>query len=346
MSKHSRLNSPLVGRDSRTGTRGGHANDDYCDYFVVDRGEITTRLPPNSSKPPNQNGHTRVPARLLDQVYVGVVADGVTSTAAGAQASRLAVEAIKATLQGPPSRQETISEWLEFAIIRANDEILFEAKRNPDWQGMSTTIVLSALVGPKLYVMHLGDSRAYLIRGQNAHQLTADHTWAQEAMDAGTITDEEAAAHPGRNQLLRFLGASKGIMVDRGLIAPDTWQREEYLLVEPGDAVLLCTDGVHRYVTPADICSIVQQHNGSPQDAVIELIDQAVANGARDDVTAILLELPVVRESVARSTPRELMIQPADQSEHRSNFRWWLILFFVITLLLTIAVIYQLYFAR
>jgi protein phosphatase len=137
--------------------------------------------------------------------------------------------------------------------------------------------------------MHLGDSRAYLIRGQSAYQLTADHTWAQEAMDAGTISTEEAASHPGRNQLLRFLGASKGITVDRGLIEPDTGQREEYLLVEPGDAILLCTDGVHRYVTPAVICGTVQQHNGSPQAAVEELIEQAVANGARDDVTAVLL---------------------------------------------------------
>lgn len=347
MTKHSRLNPPLVGRDSRTGTRGGHANDDYCDFFVVDRGEITTRLPPNGANATTQNGYTRLPARQLDQVYVGVVADGVTSTAAGAQASRLAVEAIKATLQGPPSRQETISEWLEFAITRANDEILFEAKRNPEWQGMSTTIVLAALVGEKLYVMHLGDSRAYLIRDQAAHQLTADHTWAQEAMDAGTISSEEAAAHPGRNQLLRFLGASKGVTVDRGLMAPNSWQREEYLLVEPGDAILLCTDGLHRYVTPSAICDAVHQHTGVPQDAVDELIGQAVANGARDDVTAILLEVPAARrESAMPSTPRELVMQPHNQSERKSMSRLWLALLFVITLLLTVVVFYQIYLAR
>ncbi len=172
-----------------------------------------------------------------------MVADGVTSTTGGAQASRIAVEAVKATLREPPSRQETLSEWLEFAVLRANDEILFEAKRNPQWEGMSTTIVLAALAGEKLYVMHLGDSRAYLVRDGALHLLTADHTWAQEALDAGSITASEAAQHPGRNQLLRYLGSQKSISVDRGIIMPGTGLREEYLLAQPGDMVLLCTDG-------------------------------------------------------------------------------------------------------
>ena len=181
------------------------------------------------------------------------MADGVTSTAGGAQASRLAVEAVKATLREPPSRHETLSEWLEFAVLRANEEILFEGKRNPQWEGMSTTIVLAALAGEKLYVMHLGDSRAYLVRDGVLHQLTADHTWAQEALDAGSISTAEASQHPGRNQLLRYLGSQKNISVDRGIIMPGTGQREEYLMTQPSDMVLLCTDGLHHMVAANEL---------------------------------------------------------------------------------------------
>jgi serine/threonine protein phosphatase PrpC len=258
---------PNFGMLSRTGARD-HGNDDSCDYFVVERAD---------------GGGT---------VYIAIVADGVTNTAGGAQASRIAVEAVKATLQEAPSRQETLSEWLEFAILHANEEILFQAKRNPQWQGMSTTIVLAALAGEKLYVMHLGDSRAYLSRGNAIYQLVADHTWAQEAINTGILTTEEAAQHPGRNQLLRYLGAQKGLGVDRGIIVPGTTQREEYLTAQPGDTILLCTDGLHSRVSQAEIKQIVLEHVGYPQDAVDALIEKAVEKGERDDITAVLLELP------------------------------------------------------
>ncbi|MCX6043502.1 MAG: protein phosphatase 2C domain-containing protein [Chloroflexi bacterium] len=258
---------PAVGARSRTGTRD-HDNDDSYDYFVVERAD---------------GGGA---------VYVAIVADGVTNTAGGAQASRIAVEAVKATLQESPGRQETLSEWLEFAITHANEEILFQAKRNPQWQGMSTTIVLAALAGEKLYVMHLGDSRAYLIRGNAIYQLVADHTWAQEAINMGVLTVEEAAQHPGRNQLLRYLGAQKGLGVDRGIIVPATTRREEYLAAQPGDAILLCSDGLHNRVSDAELKQAILEHVGYPQDAVDALLEKAVEKGERDDITAIVLELP------------------------------------------------------
>ncbi len=258
---------PTVGARSRAGARD-HDNDDSCDYFVVER------------------------ADGAGPIYLAIVADGVTNTAGGAQASRIAVETVKATLQESPGRQETLSEWLEFAIVHANDEILFQAKRNPQWQGMSTTIVLAALAGEKLYVMHLGDSRAYLIRGDAIYQLVADHTWAQEAIDMGVLSTEEAAQHPGRNQLLRYLGAQKGLGVDRGIIVPATTQREEYLAAQPGDMILLCSDGLHNRVGDVAIKQIILEHVGYPQDAVDALLEKAVDKGERDDITAILLELP------------------------------------------------------
>ncbi|MFN8486821.1 MAG: protein phosphatase 2C domain-containing protein [Caldilineaceae bacterium] len=310
-----RLYIPNWGSRSRQGTRD-HDNDDAYDYFEVSRADG------NST------------------VYVALVADGVTNTAGGAQASRIAVEAVKATLQESPGRQETLSEWLEFAILRANEEILFQAKRNPQWQGMSTTIVLAALAGDRLYVMHLGDSRAYLIRGQTLYQLVDDHTWAQEAINTGMLTTEEASQHPGRNQLLRYLGAQKGVGVDRGIIALGTTQREEYLTVQPGDAILLCTDGVHSRVSEAEIRQVLLDHVGYPQDAVDDLTEKAVDKGERDDITAVLMELPPGRNELsmrldpAQPLPPPLVAPqvrppspPRSASQPRQSSVWfWLLL--------------------
>ena len=271
-SPQSTLDALNFGAKSQQGTRG-KGNDDYYDLFQVDR----------------YNGQ--------DKIIVAGVADGVTTTRGGGQASRIAIETIKETLQEPPSKQETLSEWLEFAIVRANEQIVHEAQQRPEWAEMSTTIVLAAWVGEKLYVLHLGDSRAYLIRDNAIYQLTADHTWVQEALDIGSITHEEAKTHRARNQLQRYLGSRRTLIVDRGIIAPGITQREEYLPVQPGDTILLCSDGVHSRISQEEIVQTIIEHAGYPQDAVDELIEKAVGKGERDDITAVLIELPLGKKA-------------------------------------------------
>jgi len=310
---NSSLYPPNVASQSRTGTRHP-SNDDSCDFFAISRGDS------------------------LGAVYVAVVADGVTGTVGGAQASQIAVETIKTTLQEAPSRQETLSEWLEFAILRANEEILFEAKRNPQWQGMSTTIVLAALAGEKLYVMHLGDSRAYLLRGDALYQLVADHTWTQEAVQTGIITAQEALSHPGRNQLLRYLGTTKYVGVDRGVIALGSNQREEYLTVQPGDEILLCSDGLHGRVSEAELTQIMLEHIGYPQDAVDELVEKAVAKGERDDITAVLMALPPGRKDLTMPL-RTLAVDPLPvvAKTPSASIWWWLLLLGMVAVLIFLA---------
>lgn len=267
MQDHHFDDSLIIGVTSKQGSRG-HENDDSCDFFTVPR---------SGRKSP---------------IYVAAVADGVTTSAGGAQASRIALETLRSQLNAGPVRTETISEWLEAAVLQANHEIVFEANRNPDLETMSTTVVVAAVAGRKLYVMHMGDSRAYLIRNQAIFQLTEDHTWAQEAMDAGTISIEEAKRHPGRNQLQRFLGSRAEIRIDRGVIDPETKVHEEYLWLQPGDSVLLSTDGVHSRLPAPEIRQIVLDHTGYPQDTVDELVNAALAKGERDDITALLIEIP------------------------------------------------------
>jgi serine/threonine protein phosphatase PrpC len=347
MGKQKYLHRPQVGMATRQGARSADNNDQY-DYFEVDRREITTRLPApladgdEKTTPLNyQRMEHLLTTNQAADVYVAVVADGVTSTAGGAQASKLAVQAVRATLQEPPSRHETLSEWLEFAIMRANEEILFEGKRNPEWQGMSTTIVLAALVGEKLYVMHLGDSRAYLLRDGKLYQLTADHTWTQEALNAGSITVAEASQHPGRNQLLRYLGSQRSIAVDRGIIAPGTTQREEYLLAQPGDMLLLCTDGLHHLLSPDEIRQTLVEHTGYPQDAVDELISRAVEKGERDDITAILLELPMRLATPAALPAPTAQVTSTGKPETPRSYRLAVIL--IVLALLVLLVLLAMY---
>lgn len=281
-----KLPTPLVAWKSQQGTRGKEQNDDHHGWFAIERSDRQA------------------------VVYVALVADGVTSTEGGAQASRIAVDAVRAALSDRPDPRETISEWLADAILHANEEILFEGKRNPQWKGMSTTIVLAALAGEKLYVMHLGDSRAYLLRNDTLYQLTTDHTWAQEAFEAGTITAAEAERHPGRNQLQRFLGAHHALKVARGLIAPDTGQMEEYLAVQPADQILLCTDGVYRRLNPDLIRQICATHEADPQAVADDLVAAAAANGEVDDMTALVMAVPPERPAppaarlIDQTTPR------------------------------------------
>jgi len=283
-------NTPTVGFTSHQGQRG-EENDDHVAWFAIARPD---------------RGH---------MVYIGVVADGVTSTSGGAQASRIATEAIEAALRDLPDSQETLTEWLDSALRSANDEILFEGKRNPEWQGMSTTVILAALAGRRLYLLHLGDSRAYLHRDGHLHQLTTDHTWAQAAVASGILSETEAAHHPGRNHLQRYLGSNRQINVSHAVLAPGNGHAEEYLAVEPGDRILLCSDGIYHRQGHATLEEIFNRRL-SPQETVDTLIEAAVAQGEIDDITALIFTVPtqtdenMLSASVLQSS---LHSQSADQ---------------------------------
>ncbi|HHY57374.1 MAG TPA: serine/threonine-protein phosphatase, partial [Chloroflexi bacterium] len=154
-----------------------------------------------------------------------VVADGVTSTHGGERASDITVRVLEQSLQAPPQTNgriipKSLRDRLADAIHCANQEILEAARTDPDLKGMSTTLVVAAIDGDQAMLMHLGDSRAYLIRKSKAYRLTRDHTWVQEALEEGRITQEQAANHPNRHVILRYLGDARGISIDQGILDP------------------------------------------------------------------------------------------------------------------------------
>ncbi|OPZ84490.1 MAG: Serine/threonine phosphatase stp [bacterium ADurb.Bin429] len=140
---------------------------------------------------------------------------------------------------------------------------------------MGTTAVVACLAGDILYLAHVGDSRAYLLRDGDIRALTRDHTVAMTLVDDGDITLEEARTHPLRNRLSQVLGA-------HGAIHPDFTN----LPVQHGDRILLCTDGLYDMLTDEEIVEIVN-FSASPDEAVYALIATADDAGGRDNITVV-----------------------------------------------------------
>jgi uncharacterized repeat protein (TIGR01451 family) len=207
-----------------------------------------------------------------------IVADGMGGHQAGQDASRRAVSRIFHEYYSDPSPD--IPRSLEQAITLANAEVYQAAQQNPAFQGMGTTIVAAVLRGNELYVANVGDSRAYLVRGGTAHQLTKDHSFVQEQIDQGTITAEQARTHPYRNVITRSIGARPQVQVDHF----------QYQL-QPGDRVVLCTDGVSGVVENAEIARAVAS-NPDPVKATEELLNLADRLGRTDDASVIVAGVP------------------------------------------------------
>lgn len=161
----------------------------------------------------------------------------------------------------------------------------------------------------QLYLAHLGDSRAYLIRNRAIHQLTLDHTWVQEALDVGRLSVAEAQQHPNRHTITKHLGLPSGLQVDTNIYFPGVNLRYEQrqplpsLSLAAGDALLLCSDGVTDKISDKEIAQIINAHKNTPQRAVNQLVKQALARQEGDNITAVLLVMPGGARGLRFPTP-------------------------------------------
>lgn len=243
-----------------------------------------------------------------------VVADGISATDGGEQASQIAVDTIKSVLMEPTDSHETTSDRMAQALTLANQEILFHARQNPQWSRMGTTVVLAIIVDDRLYVMGLGDSRAYLVRNQEIYRLTTDHTWAQYNLDANN-GQANYVRQQDHSRLVRYLGNPNGVHIDRGVVSPDSQEKEEYIAIESGDAVLLCSDGLYKLISDDEVNAMIALHAGESDDAITSLIALARQKGERDDITAILLNTS--QEATALEANQA---KPGKQSERGLRF--------------------------
>ncbi|RMG45880.1 MAG: Stp1/IreP family PP2C-type Ser/Thr phosphatase [Acidobacteria bacterium] len=208
---------------------------------------------------------------------VAAVADGMGGHAAGEVASRLAVEALDETLTEAPRDADAVPELLRRAVAEANRRIAETIREHPEYHGMGTTLVAAVWAGDRLFVAHVGDSRAYLIRDGRIRQLTTDHSFVNELVRLGMISREQAARDPRRNVVTRALGSGP-------VVVPDVI--EERIL--PGDTILLCSDGLSSMLDDARILETVRRAQGDLERGCADLIAAANEAGGEDNVTVVL----------------------------------------------------------
>jgi serine/threonine protein phosphatase PrpC len=204
------------------------------------------------------------------------VADGMGGHAAGEVASQQAIFTLFKEYYSSPCAE--IVKRMAEAIEAANVEVHAQASSDRAKTGMGTTLVAAVLKGDDLYVANVGDSRAYLVHEQSIEQITKDHSWVNEQVQAGIITEQEAREHLYRNIITRSLGTKPDVDID-------FFQRK----VHPGDVLVLCCDGLSNEVEDNEITPIVSATD--PQEAAQKLIDLANQRGGPDNITAIVVEI-------------------------------------------------------
>jgi PPM family protein phosphatase len=227
-------------------------------------------------------------AKAEDGVFV--VCDGMGGAAAGEVASRLAVETIGTRLNGasaeaPATNAEGVTQFqsrtlqLGDAIREANRAIISKAQGNASQAGMGTTVVGAWADAGVVSLAHVGDSRAYLANAAGFEGVTSDHSLVEAQVQAGLIDREQSLRSEHQNILLRALGRDENVEIDLA-----------ELTVAPGDRLLLCTDGLTRMVSDADLAAALDRFRGEPQQACDFLIEAANNNGGADNITVVIVE--------------------------------------------------------
>jgi len=216
-----------------------------------------------------------------DSGYAGprllLVADGMGGHAAGELASAIAVATV-ANLDLDDVDQSEVLASLASSIDDVGTTISETIAVETDLTGMGTTITGMYWLGGRIAIVHVGDSRAYLLRDGELHQLTHDHTFVQTLVDSGRITEDEAAVHPRRSLLMRALDGLNPVEADLSV-------REARV----GDRYMICTDGLSGVVRDTELTWILS--TGDPTGCVTRLVDKALERGAPDNVTVVVADV-------------------------------------------------------
>lgn len=207
-----------------------------------------------------------------------IVCDGMGGVSGGQIASKLCVETAASVIKrGYRNRMSVKSakNLLESAVSAANAVVFDESQKDRELQGMGTTIVAVVVIGSIAVIAYAGDSRAYLIN-DTITQITKDHSLVQLMIDTGKITEEEAKTHPDRNIITRAVGIMSFVDVDIEIVD-----------ISPEDKLLICTDGLSGALEDSVIRSIICD---DPVASAEKLIEKAIENGSRDNITAVVLD--------------------------------------------------------
>lgn len=217
-------------------------------------------------------------ALLVRAPYLFAVADGMGGYAAGEIASRAIIKAFEAGTHSLRHEQgeQNIRQILLDAFAKANAHVFKMAVSNEKFTGMGTTLTALYLPGDgTAYCCHVGDSRLYTFREGNLVQVTRDHTFVADLEASGRITREEASIHPDRHKLLKALGVEENVRAD-----------SLQFQLQADDILLLCTDGLSDMVSTEEIVNLL---GGDLEKTADELLERALRNGGRDNISFILL---------------------------------------------------------
>lgn len=274
--------------------------DDVAAVVVTDLGNVR-----------KNNEDTGLFVRLADEGlrrrkgYLLLVADGMGGHLAGEVASQMAAEIVNREYF---QHRSSIEKSLLRAFRLANAEIFNEARLHPKFRGMGTTCTAVVIHQQQVHYAHVGDSRAYLHKNGQLIQLTEDQTYVRDLLKRGEITPEAAEHHPERNVLSQAMGTKPDVQVDLGRCV---------LPFDPGDRLLLCSDGLSEYVHEADFQAVLGRE--TLPDAANRLVQLAKARGGHDNITVVLAErtVPGVPNVAPRETreldlplTRDLALQP------------------------------------
>lgn len=224
---------------------------------------------------------------LLSSGRLYIVADGVGGAAQGERASKFAAEKIKYEYYRTHQTDMSPGERLRAGISQANKDIYTYASDN--FQRMATTAVAAVIRGQLLTVANVGDSRAYLIRGGNSWQITHDHNTIGELVRNELMTAEEALHSKAKNRLTRSIGGENQVSVDLF----------EDIPLQPGDQILLCSDGLYRYTSGDELARRVG--TADPGKAIAGLVEYAKQQGGADNISVILISIQQSIEPVGAS---------------------------------------------
>jgi len=214
-----------------------------------------------------------------------LVADGMGGQVAGKEASETAVEVVKALFVAKAKTGKPLKDIKKFILdaFRKANQAVFK-KGEAQAANMGTTLTAAFIDNRNAYIGHVGDSRAYLLRGREIRQVTEDHSLAEDMVKKGKATREEVKTSPMRSMLMRSIGTKEEVVVDEPI----------GIELEDGDCLVLCTDGLTNLVEEQEILSVV--HNtADPQKACNKLVDTARKRGGHDNITIVAAEFGALK---------------------------------------------------
>lgn len=234
---------------------------------------------------------------INDEVNLFIVADGMGGHVGGEYASQIAVTTIEEVLknvedfeqedQDTPSPSDNLmGHKLKYAIRLAGKRIFERTADEPELRGMGTTAVAMVFDQNRIYLAHVGDSRAYLIRGGYIHQITEDHSLVNEQIKAGLISPESAKHHKLKNIITRSVGYQEDVEIDT-MVRP----------IHQGDCYVLCTDGLSNLIEEDEIKDIVESSN-SQEIAAQKLVELANSRGGDDNITVVTAIIDEIDDDV------------------------------------------------